>query len=513
MKIFASLLLTSFSFFICSEVITDGSLGELTTLDGPDYLIDQSLGEVAGANLFHSFSEFNLLAGESATFTGDNSITNVIGRITGGESTIDGQVNCSIDGANLFLLNQSGILFGPNASINLTGSFHASTADYLQLGENERFYSTPINGELLSSASPESFGLFSNQNGTITVDGAQLAVAGDKTISLTADGIEIKNGALIKSTQGVVNLTSFSQGVVSCSDNSSDIIGSDLFVTENSTIDASGFGGGRIYIKGGQVVIDSSKVQVENSGGITGGEIAVQADGLILVRESAIHSETKSSATSAEINLNVGTLTLENSNIETITSGRNQPGSAGDISISANEISLVNSDINSKSLLAVGNTGDITVLSKNLTLQNDSVISNSKFGMGFGKNGSINLNIEDELLISGSQIGTETVLGMVNGGDINIKTENLTLEKHASIYSTSRGIGSAGTLTINAANMKVLSGSMVETSALSQGAGGDINLNIDESLTIDGSFTIEGGNSYTSQILSESIGSGDGGNV
>ncbi|MEO1296596.1 MAG: filamentous hemagglutinin N-terminal domain-containing protein, partial [Cyanobacteria bacterium J06636_16] len=42
-------------------------------------------------NLFHSFSEFNLLTGESATFITDPAILNILTRVTGGDpSAIDG---------------------------------------------------------------------------------------------------------------------------------------------------------------------------------------------------------------------------------------------------------------------------------------------------------------------------------------------------------------------------------------------------------------------------------------
>jgi hypothetical protein len=37
-----------------------------------------------------------------------------------------------IKGADLYLINPSGIVFGQNATINVSGSFHASTADYLK---------------------------------------------------------------------------------------------------------------------------------------------------------------------------------------------------------------------------------------------------------------------------------------------------------------------------------------------------------------------------------------------
>src|SRR6516165_7056144 len=108
------------------EVTLDGSLGPRGVVGGGSvngnpttYLISDNLGTRAGNNLFHSFGAFNIGTGESATFTGPAGIQNVIGRVTGGTpSSIDGTIRSTIDGANLFLLNPSGVLFGPNAGLD-----------------------------------------------------------------------------------------------------------------------------------------------------------------------------------------------------------------------------------------------------------------------------------------------------------------------------------------------------------------------------------------------------------
>lgn len=72
---------------VYAEVITDGSLGASTSLSGA-MQIPQSLGTTTGNNLFHSFNRFNINTGESATFTGNNSLANVISRVTGGQVSL-----------------------------------------------------------------------------------------------------------------------------------------------------------------------------------------------------------------------------------------------------------------------------------------------------------------------------------------------------------------------------------------------------------------------------------------
>ena len=65
------------SFSANAEVVTDGSLGAVQHFSG-QFEIGQQLGSTVGNNLFHSFAQFNLQQGESATFTGDAALKNVI---------------------------------------------------------------------------------------------------------------------------------------------------------------------------------------------------------------------------------------------------------------------------------------------------------------------------------------------------------------------------------------------------------------------------------------------------
>lgn len=161
----------------------DGTLGSSGKLDlpGPSYEIKAEFGKQAGANLFHSFEQFNLHAGENATFSGPDSVRNIISRVTGGNASwIDGRLVSTIPGADFYLLNPSGLMFGTNASLDLSGSFHISTADYLKTGDNERFYALPPSDEILSAASPESFGFLNEHPAKISVEGSYLNVGEEK---------------------------------------------------------------------------------------------------------------------------------------------------------------------------------------------------------------------------------------------------------------------------------------------------------------------------------------------
>ncbi len=112
-------------------ITVDGRLSPAQTLMGPIHAIGAELGRQVGGNLFHSFGRFGLSAGESATLTGPAGVNNVIGRVTGGApSSINGALSSAIPGANLYLINPAGVVFGPNARVQVSGAFHARSADY-----------------------------------------------------------------------------------------------------------------------------------------------------------------------------------------------------------------------------------------------------------------------------------------------------------------------------------------------------------------------------------------------
>src|SRR5262249_46195010 len=135
-----------------------------------------NLGKQVGGNLFHSFGQFSLVKGDTATFSGPAAISNVISRVTGGnQSSIDGATRSTITGANLYLINPSGMVFGPNATVNVSGSFHTSTADYLKMSDGAKFQATNPGGSTLSAAPPAALGFLTPRPMAITVNGSTLA--------------------------------------------------------------------------------------------------------------------------------------------------------------------------------------------------------------------------------------------------------------------------------------------------------------------------------------------------
>ncbi|HBB30788.1 MAG TPA: hypothetical protein DC064_02885 [Cyanobacteria bacterium UBA9273] len=158
-------------------------------------------GATRGANLFHSFSEFNIADLQRVYFANPTGIENIFSRVTGNNpSHILGTLG--VNGtANLFLLNPNGIIFGQNAQLDIRGSFVASTANGFIFPDGSEFSATnPQNPPLLTINVP--IGLQYGTQPPEIHNAGNLAVGGDFTLS---GGSAISTGA-ISAPQGKVKV-------------------------------------------------------------------------------------------------------------------------------------------------------------------------------------------------------------------------------------------------------------------------------------------------------------------
>ena len=224
--IVVSLLKTSLVLAQLTPAITPttgpGGFGTTVTQAGNTYQITGGTRPSNGPNLFHSFGEFGVPTNHLANFLNETALptSNILGRVTGGNpSNIFGTLQTTGFGsANLFLMNPAGIVFGPNASLNVGGSASFTTADYLRLADGAKFNAIPgPQDAVISSAPVAAFGFLGTNPAAITVQGGQLSVSEGHGISLVGGNIDITAGtlqngttqpALISAPSGQINLVS-----------------------------------------------------------------------------------------------------------------------------------------------------------------------------------------------------------------------------------------------------------------------------------------------------------------
>jgi len=485
----------------------DGTLGNAGKLDlpGPDYDIKAAFGKQAGANLFHSFEQFNLHKGESATFSGPDSVKNIISRVTGGNvSWLDGKLGSGIPNADLYFLNPAGVMFGTNASLDLGGSFHVSTADYLRLGENERFYAMPRADEILSVAAPAAFGFLDDSISGISLEGegkikeqewdgksAGLAVSEGRTLSLVGGDIEIKNGAWfitfemgelgfmtpyaekmlgsLTAPGGQINMAS----VASAGETAigkpeiGDMTGGNITISGKSLLDVSGQGAGNVFIRSGKFVSDDSAVYAKIFGDKDGGGIDIQADTISFENGSEINGNTYSSGKGGDVILKASESLM--------FSGADEQKNAGRIFL----------ETHSKAENA-GDTGNLDISAKDILFSDGAYISSGTFGSGNG--GKLTLRAEGDIRFGGVTFDSylnyllrlyignnpenpQAAFGGIvsnvhafstggNSGDIEMRADNIYLSDAASIFSTTVGAGNSGDISIYSAGQVAMTDSI-----------------------------------------------------
>jgi filamentous hemagglutinin family protein len=489
--------------FASAQIATDGSVGPARTLSGSIVEIGADLGRQSGGNLFHSFSRFNVSTGQIAFFSGPASVGNIIGRVTGGSpSSIDGTIASTIAGANLFLFNPSGMAFGPGAQINVSGSFHASTANYLRFTDGVRFEAAGGGGSSFTTAAPAAFGFLNANPAAISVNGSVLGVLGGNALSFVGGPLSISNGAFLFALDGGgINLAALSSPGEAILDGGRFEVGGGARLANVSVSASSAFvrdgGPGAITVRGADLVLDagllnafadnsrSVPIDVRLSGDLT----AVNASGIGAGQFTAGGTGTPGTVTISTRNVRFVDSSLLSTNFgasrggdvvvnateaieltsvaadgfANITSQAAGSGRAGDVAVAAPRIELTGRGalISARGAISdVGSGGNITVVVDRLVLRDGAAIAaNALRGTGASA-GSIRIDAAQSILLTG--------FFLIQGDGFVVPS--------GSALNTSSVSGTAGDLIVNTPDLRLEGGEL--SSLTSRGQGGNIVLNV-----------------------------------
>jgi large exoprotein involved in heme utilization and adhesion len=162
-----------------------------------------------------------------------------------------------LGGANLFLLNPQGIVFGPNASLDIQGSFVATTAERIQLGDSGYFSAAQPQTSSLLSVSPGAlfFSQVANQPGSIINQGN---LSTGKHLTLAAANLDLQGQLLAGG-----DLTLQAQDTVK--------------VRDSAAIPFIASAGGNLLVQGNQG-IDIAALSHPYSGLLAGGNLVLRSD-------------------------------------------------------------------------------------------------------------------------------------------------------------------------------------------------------------------------------------------
>lgn len=462
-----------------AQIVPDGTLGSERSIVSPKNNVRGLPGVLIeggarrGANLFQSFSDFNVGAGQRVYFANPAGVQSILSRVTGqNPSQILGTLG--VDGAaNLFLLNPRGILFGANARLDVAGSFVASTSDRFDFGNGLSYSATnPQAPPMLTVSLRPGLQYGTNYQGNLSSAG-DLAVGAGQTLALAGKSVTI-TGSL--STPG---------GTVQ-------VLGDRVALLDNARINVSGVNGGNVFIggdfQGRGALPNATETLIApnvtiNADGIdavapaNGGRVIVWADGTTRFGGtiSAKGSPTGGDGGFVEvsgkqnliyngrvdasaINGTPGTLLLDPTNIEIVASG-GEPGSLDQ-------------------LLSTPGSSDLKVANTTVTRINADLINNSQTNVILQATNNITFSAPIGILASGIDL-TATAGNSIfvnsdirtNQGAVNLTAQAGDVIVNGVTIDTNRlFVGVAGNITISAAQqLSITNGGFLDARSNSEG--------------------------------------------
>ncbi|MEH1870697.1 two-partner secretion domain-containing protein [Nostoc sp.] len=529
-----------------AQITPDGTLPNNSNvkLEGDTRIIEG--GTRRGGNLFHSFSEFSVPNKSTAFFNNASDVQNIISRVTGSSrSDINGLIKTNpIGNANLFLINPNGIVFGRSGSLDIRGSFVATTANALQFGSLGNFSATnPEAPSSLLTINPSAF-LYNQiptgaiQNNSVADAGPHLAgfetyglrVPDGKSILLIGGNVTMDNGQL-NAYGGRIELTGLAApGSINLvtdgnafSTQVPELSRSDVFLNNGAIANVS-------YESGGSIAVNARNIDLLKGSALNAGieeslgSAAAKAGNISLDATEAIRIEdqseirnqvrTNGAGNAGDINITTGLLSVKGgSGIYTRSLGDHslqRPGNAGNININARgQVSFLDGSFGSTTLeptnpTDVGKSGDLQIQADSVLVANNSQLKVST--LGTGNAGNLTIDVRNTVDFDNNSFAFSQVeKGEGNGGIIKINTGSLTLNDNSFLSASTLAKGNAGSVQIQASDAVSFANNSKADTAVQPGGkgnGNDLSIQARSVSVTNGSFLTAG-----------TFGEGNAGNV
>jgi filamentous hemagglutinin family protein len=486
-----------------AQVTSDGTLPSPTNVplspNGKDFFING--GSRSGNNLFHSFSQFSVPTNGSALFNNAMDVQNIFSRVTGSQiSNIDGLLKTQ-GSANLFFMNPNGIVFGPNARLELGGSFLGTTATGIKFSDGIEFNTVNATPALLSVKVPIGLQMGTNP-GAIQVQGngyqvsqsqfllplnSELSVKPGNTLALIGGQVNL-DGAVLLAPEGQISIGSTAAGSVGLTSTSQgwtlDYAGvstfQDIRLARQSLLRV--VGDGSIHLKGRHITLqDGSLGAITNTNTRSAtGQINVQASESITLLgmnpderlSSGLWTSASDRGNSSDIVVATGQLTLQNgAAIVALAPTFGRLSGGGEIRIQAADWIKIRGASPLKKvtsqLMAItssaNHSGNLRLSTGQFTLLDGGTVGS--YSTGEGAAGNVVVDASEFVKIIGiepvflqpSIIGSST-LNSGNAGQVTINTQRLLVQAGGRIDSSTIGKGNAGSVLVNASESVEVSG-------------------------------------------------------
>lgn len=491
-----------------AQIVPDTSLGDNSSSvipegDGRDRIEG---GLIRETNLFHSFRDFNIEVGDRAYFASPNGIETILTRVTGNQtSNIFGTLGV-LGEADLFLLNPNGIVFGPEAQLDIGGSFLVTSADAIQFGNQGLFSAANPQIPALLTVSPSAlfFGNHVDGNAPGSIINRSVVSTGMDASSNLAFGLSVPKGESL------------------------------LLVGGNVLIDGGGLNaqGGNIYLAAiagpGQVNIVSDNAATAPSLSLNVPETTAYSD-VILQNEALVNvvSDDRGSITLAgegvgvlggsrlfagiasglgDANSQSGDITLSANDVLTIEGpgetilnvlGNGAIGNAGGLNIEARDFIAQNLAFMRVATFGEGNAGQVSIrVQGTATLADSSTVFSTVGSLSDRQTAGISITANALHLLEGAELVSNVrpdAVGQAGGVRLNVRDaivmDGVDADGFSSgIFATTRpgGVGFSGDVSVSANSLEITRGARIQTGTRGQGNSGNVTVEINDQFFLDG---------------------------